>query len=408
METLVDHPSSAAVRLWHPPRTARFAVAGLFFMNGVLFASWVSRIPAVQAALGLNHQALGLVLLGVALGALVAMPLAGWYVSRVGSHRVTQFTAVAYLATLPWLALAPSAGWLAVALFVFGGAHGAFDVAMNAQAVAVEARYPRPIMSSFHALWSFGCLIGALAGGLLATAGMPPFAHFVIAVLLLGTTTVAYTLPRLLDAGEAQAHALLHSVEGPRPKFTRPSSALVALGAIAFCIMMGEGAMADWSAVYLRDATGAGEGLAAAGYAAFSIAMAAVRFLGDPLAARFGPLALVRGGSALAAAGLAFALMVRDPLAALAGFAAVGAGFATIVPQVFSAVGRLPGIVPGPALAMATTIGYTGFLIGPPLIGVAAEYLGLRTALGFIVAMSLLAIALAPSVGRGRKAMRGA
>src|SRR5262245_7233556 len=112
METLIDHPSAAAIRQWNPPRPARVAVAGLFFMNGVLFASWVSRIPAVQGALGLSHQSLGLVLLGVALGALVAMPLAGWYVSRVGSHRVTQVTAVAYLATLPWLALAPSAGWL--------------------------------------------------------------------------------------------------------------------------------------------------------------------------------------------------------------------------------------------------------------------------------------------------------
>jgi MFS family permease len=371
----------------------------LFFTNGLLLATWVSRIPAIRTSLGLSHGTLGVVLLGVALGALMAMPVAGWGAARFGSHRVCRVVAVAFCATLPWLATAPGAWWLAVALFCFGAGNGALDVAMNAQAVAVEERYRRPIMSSFHALWSLGGLTGAALGGLAAAAGLSPLAHFTVAAALLGGTTVAVALPRLLDAGEAQVHATNIRTD-ERRGFAWPPGTIFALGAVGFCIMMGEGAIADWSAIFLRDSVGASEGLAATGYAAFSIAMAAARFLGDALCARFGAVTLVRAGSTLAAVGLAFGLVIDSPAAVLLGFAAVGAGFATIVPQVFSAAGRTPGIAPGPALAMVTTVGYTGFLVGPPLIGFAAEHLGLRAALGIIVAMSAATIVLAPSVGR--------
>jgi MFS family permease len=175
---------------------------------------------------------------------------------------------------------------------------------------------------------------------------------------------------------------------------------LVALGAVAFCIMMGEGAMADWGAVFLRNSAGASEAIAASGYAVFSIAMAATRFSGDWLSARLGPVMVVRLGSGLAATGLATSLLSSEPVAALLGFGAVGAGFATIVPQVFSAAGRTSGMDAGTALATATTIGYSGFLIGPPLIGFAAEAIGLRGALAIIVIMSVVAILLAPSVRR--------
>ncbi len=378
-------------------------MALLFFINGALFASWVSRVPAIQAERGLSHGALGCALLGVALGALVAMPLAGWGTTRFGSRRVSQVTAVAYCATLPWLAIAPNACILGLTLFCFGAVHGALDVAMNAQAVAVETRYGRPIMSSFHALWSLGGLAGAALGGVVAAAGVPPLAHFCGASLVLGAVTATSVLPRLLDAGEVQSRALFDQGES-RPAFTWPPRSIVALGAVAFCIMMGEGAMADWSAIYLRDTAGAGEGLAAVGYAAFSIAMAAGRFSGDTLAARYGPVILVRTGGAIAAAGLGLALLIGQSAAALIGFAAVGAGFATIVPQVLSAAGRTPGIAPGPALAVATTLGYTGFLIGPPLIGFVAELAGLRAAFGIIAAMSAVAVILAPSVRRAADA----
>jgi len=202
----------------------------------------------------------------------------------------------------------------------------------------------------------------------------------------------------LLNAGEAEDR---QPSEQKKPwRFSWPPRTLVALGAVAFCIMMGEGAMADWSAVYLRQTTGASEALAAAGYAVFSVAMAIARFSGDSLSARLGPVLMVRLGSALAAVGLTLALLHGAPVSGLIGFAAVGAGFATIVPQVFSAAGRTPGMDPGPALATTTTVGYSGFLIGPPLIGFAAEAIGLRGALGLIVATSVVAIILAPNVRR--------
>jgi MFS family permease len=400
MEILTaDLPSPAQPT--QPPVAARVAVGLIFFGNGVLNASWVSRIPAVQSGLTLSHETLGLVLFGLALGALVAMPLAGWATSRFGSRRVCQFMAVLSCASLPLAAIAPGAGTLALALFCLGATSGALDVAMNTQAVAVETRYGRPIMTSFHAYWSLGGLTGAALGGMVAAGGMSPLTHFCLAALFLGGLNIVGALPRLLDADEASARKERKVAAVPW-KFAWPPRTLLALGVVAFCIMMGEGAMADWSAIFLRDFGGASEALAAAGYAAFSITMAAARFSGDAVSARIGPVALVRTGSALAAGGLALALIVPAPAFALAGFAAVGAGFATIVPQVFSAAGRIPGMAPGPALATMTTIGYGGFLVGPPLIGFAAEHIGLRAALGIVVVMSVLAITLAPFVSGAR------
>jgi MFS family permease len=403
METLFERtPATTPAKTSEPPARARFAVALCFFLNGVLFATWVSRIPVIQTSLGMSHAVLGLVLFGLALGALLAMPAAGWCISRFGSARVSRLVSVIFVAMMPVLTLAPNAVVLTAILFNFGAFHGAFDVTMNAQAVAVENRWHQPIMSSFHALWSFGCLVGAGLGGLAASAGIAPFTHFAAAALLLGAPTLLIALPWLLDARATEVHRPLPHDKTPRG-FVWPPAALVALGAVAFCIMMGEGAMADWGAIFLRRVANASEGIAATGYAAFSLTMAATRFLGDTLSARFGPVALVRGGSALAAAGLALALLTAQPIPVLIGFGAVGAGFATIVPQVFTAAGRVPSISAGPALAITTTLGYTGFLIGPPLIGFIAEAIGLRAALAIIVFTSLTAITLARFVGSAPK-----
>lgn len=408
METLVVSPAASPnYGCPAPPTAARMAVALLFFMNGALFASWVARIPAIQTRLGLSHAMLGFALLGLALGALVAMPLAGWAATRHGSRLVNCIAAVAYCATLPWLALAPNAVLFAFALFCFGAFHGAFDVAMNAQAVAVENRYRRPIMSSFHALWSLGGLTGAALGGLVAAAHISPFLHFTGASLGIGGLTLLFSLPRLLEAGEPRTRRADHSGKR-RTGFAWPPRTLVALGSVAFCIMLGEGAMADWSAIYLRDVTGAGEGLAAAGYATFSVAMAGGRFFGDSLAARWGAVAVVRAGSAVATVGLALALLLGQSAAALVGFATVGAGFATIVPLVLSTAGRTSGMDSGPALAHATTLGYMGFLIGPPLIGFIAQGTDLRIALGIVVLMNAVAFFLSPCVRQATASDPGA
>lgn len=337
-------------------------------------------------------------LLAMALGAVIAMPIAGALSARFGSGQVCRLTGIFYCLALPGLALAPSLPWLALCLFSFGAVHGALDVAMNAQAVAVERRFGKPIMSSFHALWSLGGMTGAALGGALAAAALSPLTHFGLASLILGVAAIA-------SFGHLETETVVsqnNDVE-KAPLFSLPSRPILALGCIAFCIMIGEGAMADWSAVYLRNTVGTGESLASAGYAAFSIAMAAGRFMGDSLTTRFGAVALVKLGGLISAIGLACALFFGTATAALIGFACVGIGFSTVVPMVFSAAGNTSGVAPGVALASVTTLGYLGFLIGPPFIGFVAQFGGLKLGLGLIVATSLLASLLAPSVGRGKK-----
>jgi predicted MFS family arabinose efflux permease len=396
MEATLQRPVGSSAHWLQPPKAARLAVSTFFFMNGVLFASWVSRVPAVQAERGLTHGGLGLALLVIALGALVSMPATGWACGRWGSHRVTAISAAAYCASLPLLVLPEGAGLFGLALFGFGMSHGALDVAMNTQAVGVEQRYGRPINSSFHALFSAGGLVGATLGGVAAANHIAPLHHFLLAAVVLSLATAVIAVPRLLDLGERETRAEREPTQAW--KFSWPSGRLILLGLVAFCVMMGEGAMADWSAVFLRTVTGTSEATAATGYAAFSIAMALGRFMGDRLSTALGPVNLVRVSGAIAAAGLSLALTIQQTSAALAGFAAVGFGFSVVVPQVFTAAGRIPNLSPGAALSIATTIGYFGFLIGPPLIGFAAEIVGLQAALALIVVLSGAIVFLAPSI----------
>ncbi len=373
-----------------PVRAARLAVMAVFFVNGMVLGNWFPRIPAVQRDLDLGEAELGLALLGTAIGALLAMPVTGWLIARFGSRPMTRASAVALCISLPLPGMAPNLPLLALALVALGASNGALDVSMNAQAVAVERRYGRPIMTTFHAIFSTGGLAGAALAGVIAGGGVDPLPHFLgvaVPLVLLAIVASRRLLPAAVDAS------------GSGPAFARPSRAMAGLGIVAFGVLLGEGAMADWTAVYLKETLETSAGLAAAGFAVFSLMMAVGRFAGDRLTERLGPVALVRVGGALAAAGLAMGLLVGDPATALIGFGCVGAGLSCLFPIVLSATGRTPGIAPGPALAAVSTAGYSGFLAGPPLIGFAAEAVGLRAALGLVALLCAAVATLAGAVG---------
>lgn len=355
-----------------PFKAARWAVLIMFFVNGALFANWVARIPAIQQRLNLNEGALGMVLLGLAVGVLTALMLAGGLIARFGSRTVTVAGAIALCLLLPPLAIMPNAVALWLNLFAFGAAMSLMDVAMNSQGVAVEQQHGRALMSSFHAAFSIGGFFGAALSAGVTALELPPLWHFsLVALVFLGL--VAVTGSRLLP--EKNRPAASESV------FQLPPPVLWPLGLVAFCSSMGEGAMGDWSAVYLKSVVGASASVAAFGFAAFSLTMTVGRLLGDGLASRIAPDRLVRGGGLLAALGLLAAILLPQPAVTLIGFAAVGAGLSIVIPLAFSAAGNMPGISSGVGIAGVATIGYAGFLAGPPLIGLLAEATSLQLAL---------------------------
>ena len=364
-------------------REARVALTFVFLADGVMVGSWASRIPAVKDGLGLTTSQLGVALFAMSLGALVSMPLAGWLDERVGSARIALVALLGGGSSL-WLAgVAGSLGALVGALALFGAGFGAVNVAGNAQGIALERAYGRSILSSFHAAFSAGGLIGAAAGGLAAARGVEPPAHFAAVAVTLAL--VAFGAGRLLPRADAGCETFA---------LVRPPRALLLLGCAAFFTLLAEGAAADWSAVYLRGSLGSTAAFAALGYTAFSLAMVASRLAGDRLDETIGPAALAGGGGVVSATGLAAALAIGTTPAALVGFAAMGAGLGVMVPVIFRTAGTTPGVTPGIGIAAVSTIGFLGFLAGPPAIGIAADVIGLRAALAVVVVASVLAAGL--------------
>lgn len=371
-----------------PPRAARQAVITIFAVNGFALSSWFPHIPAVQRKLELSDGALGIALLGAPIGALLSMAGCGWLLARFGSARVTRTAALALCIALPLPGLATNMVLLTVALALLGVANGTLDVAMNAQAVEVERQYRRPIMASFHAAFSLGGLLSAGLAIPILSLGLGTVPHLTAVAVTLGAVALIAARRLLPTEGEASRG----------PAFARPARSLVWLGIIAFCVLLGEGAMADWSAVYLRNTLETSAGFAAAGYAAFSGAMALGRLTGDRLTVRLGPERLIRSGGVVVALGLGLAVIIAHPAAVLIGFASVGAGLSCLFPVLLSAAARTSSLSTGSALAAVTAMGYTGFLAGPPLIGLAAEGITLRWALSIVAALGGVIAALASSV----------
>ena len=372
-----------------PLLRARFAVAALFFINGTGFATWIPHIPFAQRKFDLDEAALGLTLLAIAAGAILTMPLAGGLIARWGSRRLCGIAGLTFCLVLPSLLVVPSYPLFVFNLFLLGACGGAMDVAMNAHGVYVEDEYARPIMSSFHGLFSVGGLVGAgIAAGLLALGWTPARHMVVMAVLLLLLTAVAlrYLLPpepKTMDGEASDA-----------PLFVLPRErATIILAALAFAVFMAEGSMADWTAVYLLDLPGTDAALAAVGFAIFSLTMAVGRLTGDAIVRLLGRVSVVHWGSLLAMAGMLLAAFSPSPFWAIGGFALVGLGLSNVVPIIFSAAGYLSPGSPGQGIAAVSTAGYFGFLVGPPIIGFLAEWITLSGAFQ-VLAVGLLLMAL--------------
>lgn len=389
-------------RLVRGEARARVAVSGVFFVTGAATANWAVRIPAVQRQLGLGDARLGIALLGVSAGALVAMPFAGRLATRFGSRPVTRAAAIAFALALMLPALASSFAGLTLSLLTLGVANGLLDVAMNAQAAAVQRRHARPIMASVHAMYSFGGLVGAAVGGQVAAHGIEPARHLIGTGIVTGVLGWAFTLALLPASADAAPERASDRV---------PMRALLALAIVAFCVLFGEGAMMDWSAVYLQGVGGAGPALAAAGFGSFSLMMAIGRAAGDSLTMRLGAERLVRVGAALATLGTILAIVWPQPWPTVVGFGAVGAGLSSIFPTVLAAAARTRGVAAGASIARVAMCGYAGLLAGPPLIGTVATAITLRGGLALVAVAAAAIVGLASAVRAdhgGRAAGRAA
>ena len=355
-------------------RRPRVATGAMFLVSGAVIGTWAANVPYVRDRLDISTTTIGFCLLAMAFGSLLAMPLTGRELHRRPSAQMTRVGAVLVplAGTLPLLA--PSVGALACALFLLGVSVGVLDVSMNAHGIAVERESGRPVMSSLHASWSVGGLAAAGGVALGHLLGADPRGAAAVAMALLLAVGLA--------AGPHLGAMSVADEEGGGPRFVRPSRGALLIGVMVFALFMAEGAVTDWSALYLDRDLETDATVAAVGYGAFAGGMALGRTFGDRVNRAVGARRLLAGGSALAAVSLAAMVLVGLPAVALLALLLAGFGVANGVPLLFSAAGRIRDMPPGPAIAAASTMGYLGLLAGPPLLGFVADATSLPAALG--------------------------
>ncbi|WP_369205276.1 MFS transporter [Streptomyces sp. PU-14G] len=398
---------SGRTRPVRPVRRARVAVSVVFAVHGTASGTFATRIPWLREHLDLSPGWLGLALVFMTAGASAAMPLSARLAHRYGPRRALAWVSLACCAGLVLPPLAPSLGWLCLALFLYGCGLGLMDVAMNAQGVRVEEAYGRSVMSGLHGLWSVGTLVGGAGGVMAAHAGLDGRIHLASAAPLLAALAVAAARwtpgaepaaapaeARSRAAGAPEAAGAADDAEAP-PRFALPSRGVLAIGLLGFCAVFAEGASMDWSGIYLADVTGAEPGLAASAYTAFACTMALARLSGDAVVRRFGPVATVRTGGVLAALGAALVVAARTPAVAVAGFALVGVGIAVVVPLCFAAAGRSTATAPGQAIAGVATLAYASGLAAPAIVGWIAQTTTLSVSFGVVTALLLGLVAAA-------------
>lgn len=363
----------------------------LFFVAGMIYASWGVHVPTVRDRFALSPALLSFALLAVALGSIAAMTTNARWIARVGTRTACLAGGVAMSACAALILIVPSYPLLLAVLALFGFSMATFDVAMNAEASAVENAAGKPIMSMLHGMFSVGGMAGAAAGGALLSAGMAPAVHLALAALV-GAGVLLAACPSVLPHVPHTDPA--HGGGASRWR----SSALWMLGAIALVALIAEGAMYDWATVYMRDVVAASPALASAAYAAFCGGMAAARFAGDAVRARFGAPQLVFASASLACAGMIAALLLPHPAVALIGFTLMGLGLANMMPVLFAAAARVEGIHAAEGLAHVAGLAYFGLLFGPVVIGAVTQAVSLPAGLSVVALCSALVALVAPKV----------
>lgn len=359
----------------------RIAVSTFFFVNGFLYANWTSRLPELQRFFGINNAQLGSVLFFIALGSIVSMPLAGWLGSKFGSDSIVKVTALLFCVAIPLVAISQNQWTIRLCFFFLGAASGSMDVTMNGQAVLVERLWGKVIFSSFHAVFSIGMAIGAAVGGVFSSFQVPLQSHLVM-ISTFGLLLCVWASTKLIKDVTTANETVVS--KGKTDKLLALKT-ILPFGFIAFCCMTGEGSMIDWSAIFMNKVVGQSEVLSAWAFGTFGVAMTIGRVFGDYFIVKFGKQKLMMIDALLSIIGLGISLAFVSVWSTFVGFFLVGLGLSTIVPIVFSSAGNLRNISPSAGISMATSIGYTGFFIGPPTIGYLAEAFGLRIGLGFVL-----------------------
>ena len=369
-------------------RTYRIAVSVFFFIAGFVFASWASRIPDIKNNLHLSDAGLGSVLLSLPAGLMTGLPLAGFLVSRYGSKKVMITGAILYPGVLLLLGLATTTWQLSAALFMFGFCGNLLNISINTQAVGVEAIYGRSIMASFHGLWSLAGFTGAAASTVMISFRLSPFQHFCIigvAAAILIFAAHKHALPS--DRGNTK-----------QPIFAKPDKSVLKLGLIAFGSLVCEGTMFDWSGVYFDKVLQVPGSLRTIGYIAFMSSMAGGRFVADLLVTKFGVKLMLQLSGIVITCGLLTAVIFPFIIPATIGFLLVGIGVSSVVPLTYGLAGKSTTMSPGAALAALSTVGFLGFLLGPPLIGFIAQAAGLRWSFTVIAIIGFTTTILATKI----------
>jgi MFS family permease len=362
------------------PTQACWATFTLFLLHGIMVGSWVPHIPLAKERLDVGPAVFGLALLAIAAGAVTAMPIAGAMINRYGSARTVLVTGVLFCLAFTGPVLSPNLFSFVVYGYILGAFIGSMDVSMNAHGIAVEKALKRPIMSMLHGGFSVGGMVGAFLGAW-ALKYVGEFSHIAlagIACLALHLVSVQFLLPRAIDKGLSDTH------------FGWPTKATIGLGLLCFLALMAEGSVLDWSAIYFTSEFRVDAGTAALAYAFFSAGMAASRFTGDWLRMKFGAVHMVVASALLTAVSIALAISVSSFLTAVIAFTFAGIGIGNIAPVLFAGGGRLEPDAPGRGIAAVTTLGYAGFLAGPPLIGFAAQLTSLGQTFWLIVVACLI------------------